>query len=144
MAEKGQVIGIKNNFAVVRMERTEACAKCRACIAGLKTQDMIIEAENVCGADVSDWVLVEIAGGKFMSAVLIMYGIPFASFIAGTILSYFFILPYMGISEGSRELLSFFIGLICIVPGFFWIKGKEDVWSSKEYRPKAIKITTPD
>ncbi|MEA4816732.1 MAG: SoxR reducing system RseC family protein [Lachnospiraceae bacterium] len=144
MAEKGQVVAIKNNFAVIRMERTEACAKCRACIAGMKKQDMIIEAENLCNAKLSDWVFIEIEGGKFMNAIFIMYGIPFAAFILGTLLSYFLILPSIGVSGHSLELSSFVIGLVCIIPVFFWIKSKEHVWESKEYRPKAVEITTPD
>ena len=60
MAEKGVVIGLKdNNLAVIKMTRQEACAKCRACIAGMAEKDMFIEAENICGAKVDDWVEVE-------------------------------------------------------------------------------------
>ena len=45
MAEKGIVTGLKaNNIAVVKMTRLEACAKCRACIAGMEGKDMFIEA----------------------------------------------------------------------------------------------------
>ena len=41
MAEKGVVIGLKdNNLAVIKMTRQEACAKCRACIAGMAEKDM--------------------------------------------------------------------------------------------------------
>ena len=56
MAEKGYVTEIKGNLAVIKMKRTEACAKCRACIAGMTEKEMIMEAENNCGAEVGDWV----------------------------------------------------------------------------------------
>ena len=78
MAEKGQVIGLKNNesLAVIKMTRLEACAKCKACIAGMTEKEMFVEAENMCDAKVNDWVEVELEPNGFMNAVLIMYGLP--------------------------------------------------------------------
>ena len=45
MAEKGVVINTKDNFVTVKMMRQEACAKCRACIAGMEGKEMFIEAK---------------------------------------------------------------------------------------------------
>ena len=57
MAEKGIVTELKdNNIAYIKMKRTEACAKCRACVSGLSEQDMFIDAENDCDASVGQWV----------------------------------------------------------------------------------------
>ena len=56
MAEIGKVIGTEKNKLVVRMTRKEACAKCRACSAGLKEQDMLLKAVNLCNAKVGDRV----------------------------------------------------------------------------------------
>ena len=54
MAEKGQVTQIKpNNKAVVKMLRTEACAKCRVCMT-FSSKEMVMEASNQCGADFGD------------------------------------------------------------------------------------------
>ena len=95
MAEKGQVIGLKNNesLAVIKMTRLEACAKCKACIAGMTEKEMFVEAENMCDAKVNDWVEVELEPNGFMNAVLIMYGLPFVAFMAGVLLGYFVIGP---------------------------------------------------
>ena len=65
MAEKGVVVDRKNNLAVIKLRRQEACAKCRACIAGMSEQEMIMEAENRCNAQVGDWVELEMVGSGF-------------------------------------------------------------------------------
>ena len=75
MAEKGIVMERKDNLAVIKLKRQEACAKCRACVAGMSEQEMIMEAENACNAQVGDWVELELVGNSFLEAVLIMYGI---------------------------------------------------------------------
>ncbi|MFR7512063.1 MAG: SoxR reducing system RseC family protein, partial [Muribaculaceae bacterium] len=81
MAEIGEVIGTEKNKLVVRMTRKEACAKCRACSAGLKEQDMLLKAVNLCNAKVGDKVEVMLETADFMKATCIMYGIPCAMFI---------------------------------------------------------------
>ncbi len=140
MAEKGVVINIKKNLAVVKMTRQEACAKCKACIAGMEEKDMFIEAENACGAQVNDWVEVEIAPDGFINAVLIMYGIPFVAFMIGVGLGY--LIGGMQ-SAVNKELVSFFGGIFCTFIAFLWIKSQEKRWESKKYRPVAVRLTTP-
>lgn len=141
MAEKGIVIGLKdNNLALIKMTRQEACAKCRACIAGMEEKDMFIEAENACGANVNDWVEVEMAPDGFIHAVLIMYGIPFVAFMIGVGIGY--VLGGMQTAI-SKELISFGCGLICTFLAFLWIKSQEERWSSKKYRPVAARLASP-
>ena len=75
MAEKGQVTQLKpNDKAVVRMLRTEACAKCRVCMT-FTSKEMILEAYNQCGAEVGDWVELELQQDGFFNAVMIMYAL---------------------------------------------------------------------
>ena len=64
MAEKGIVVEKKNHLVVIKLKRQEACAKCRACIAGMSEQEMIMEAENRCNAQVGDWVELEMVGSS--------------------------------------------------------------------------------
>ena len=81
MAEIGKVIGMKDeNMLEVAMTRKEACAKCRACIAGLSEKEMRIEAENDCFAKVGDWVEVQISPEGFITALFIVYGLPLVAF----------------------------------------------------------------
>ncbi|MEA5083115.1 MAG: SoxR reducing system RseC family protein [Lachnospiraceae bacterium] len=143
MAEKGIVTGIKNDLVVIKMTRTEACAKCRACIAGMSEKEMIMEADNQCNAQVGDWVELELTENGFFFAVMIMYGIPLLAFLAGILLSYFVIMPrFMPLT--NPDLPSFLIGLVFTGVAYLWIRSQEHRWEAKKYRPIAARITSPD
>ena len=142
MAEKGIVTELKdNNIAYIKMKRTEACAKCRACVSGLSEQDMFIDAENDCDASVGQWVELEFDNNGFFYAVLIMYGIPFVALISVLLFGYYAIAPLLPFV--SKEILSCVVGLGFTALVYLWIRSQEDRWSSKKYRPIAKRITTP-
>ncbi len=143
MAEKGMVVELKDNLAVIKMKRTEACAKCRACVNGLSEKDMIMEAENQCSAQVGDWVELELIENGFFYAVLIMYGIPLLAFMAGLLLSYFVLMPRF-LPLSSPDLPSFALGIVFTCLSYLWIKSQEHRWEAKKYRPIAARLTTPD
>lgn len=142
MGEKGQVIELKENLAVIRMTRTEACAKCKACIAGMSKKDMIMEADNECSAQVGDWVEMELRENGFFQAVLIMYGIPLIAFMAGILLGYFVVAPFVPMIDPS--VIGFGLGLLFTLLTFLWIRSQEKRWESKKYRPVAARITTEE
>lgn len=139
MGERGLVINTKDHLAVIQMTRTEACGQCRACLAGMKEEEMIIEADNECNAKVGDWVIMELRNNSFMKAVLIMYGIPMIALVIGIVLGYYVLYPYIAI---DREVLSFGMGLLFTALAFLWIRSKESTWDKKKIRPVATKITT--
>lgn len=142
MAEVGFVTALKaDNIAVARMTRKEACAKCRACIAGLSEKEMIVEAENNCDAKVGDWVEIELESNGFLTAVLIVYGIPLIALVAGICLGYFIISPALNLGSAG-EVLSFGIGLLFTAAAYLWIRKNEERWNTRKYRPKAVKVTT--
>ena len=143
MAEKGYVTEIKGNLAVIKMKRTEACAKCRACIAGMTEKEMIMEAENNCGAEVGDWVELEVSESGFFFAVGIMYGIPLAAFLCGIFLGYFAIFPTL-LPNMDKESGSFLLGVLLTVLAYGWIRSQEKRWEAKKIRPVATRITTPE
>lgn len=144
MGEKGVVIELKErNLAVIKMQRTEACAKCRACVAGLQGKEMFIEADNQCKAAVNDWVELEMADNGFYKAVLILYGIPLVGLMAGILLGYFVLSPLLGLGDFA-ELFSFALGLLCTAGCYFWIRSQESRWATKKYRPIAARITEPE
>lgn len=143
MAEKGVVTELKDNLAVIKMTRVEACAKCRSCIAGMTEKEMIMEAENKCNANVGDWVELELAENGFFNAVIIMYGIPLVGFMAGLLLGYFVIIPKL-MPSVNPDIPSFILGLIGTGLGYLWIRSQESRWEAKKYRPIAARITNSD
>lgn len=143
MAEKGIVMERKDNLAVIKLKRQEACAKCRACVAGMSEQEMIMEAENACNAQVGDWVELELVGNSFLEAVLIMYGIPCVCFFVGLLGGYFWLMPTF-FPDVNPDLPSFLLGLVLTVAAYGIIRTQEHRFENKRFRPIAARLTTPD
>lgn len=137
MAEVGQVIDINEDKLVVKLKRTEACAKCRACTAGMSSQDMIINALNECEAKKGDRVEITLDDSNFLNAVSIMYGIPCGGFLAGVIIGYYGAVEF-GINNG--ELIGLGLGILFVILSYVWIKSREAFYKKQNYIPKAVKI----
>lgn len=140
MAEIGEVIEFENQKVVVRLERKEACAKCRACTAGMKSSDMLISAENLCDARLGDMVEIALEETDFIKAVLIMYGFPFVMFLIGVFGGYY---TCMHFNIPGAEYIGFGTGLVLIAVSYAIIRSQEHRWRSGNFIPKAIKIHTP-
>ncbi len=137
MAEIGKVIDIENDKVVVSLERKEACAKCRACSAGMKAEEMLIRAENICSAQVGDKVEIALEETDFIKAVLIMYGFPFVMFMIGLMGGYY---GCLSANIPNPELLGFVLGLVLVAVSYALIKSQENRWRSGNYVPKAIAV----
>lgn len=140
MAEIGEVIQVKEPFIKVKLQRKEACAKCKACTAGLEEKDMFIEAKNLCHAQKGDFVEIMLEEENFIKAVFFMYGLPLVSFFIGlgiTIL--FFLSTDLGLSQGLQDVISTFVGVFCIAITYFVIHKNEHRFKTNSYRPKAIR-----
>lgn len=142
MAEKGQVTQVKpGNKVVVKMLRTEACGKCRACMV-FSTKEMIMEAMNDCGAKTGDWVELEMQHEGFYSAVMIMYGLPSLGLLVGVLLGYF--LLYKIMPGFNREILGLLCGLLGIFICHIIIKKNNYRWeNNRKYSPVAARIAEP-
>ncbi len=137
MGERGQVIDIKDDVLTVRLTRTEACAKCRVCTAGMQSSDMFVNAKNLCGANVNDWVNIELENSDFLKAVTIMYGIPCAFLLAGILGGYYGSL-FFGVQSGN-EFYGFIAGLVLMLISFLIIHSKEQKFKQGNFVPVANK-----
>lgn len=135
--EVGEVIGIEDGRLVVRLQRMEACAKCRACTAGIEDKEMIIKAINDCNGKIGDKVTIALDSSDFYKATLIMYGIPFIMFLAGVFGGYYgslhFDLPY-------AEVIGIVAGFLLILVTYGIIHTQEYRFKKTNYVPKAISI----
>lgn len=137
MAEIGVVIKETSDYVTVKLERKEACAKCRACTAGMTSKDMIIEAENRCRAKSGDYVKISLEQSNFLQAVFIMYTVPLIFLFVGLGVGY-------GIGHvlqfGNTELLAIVCGFTLLAIAFFLIRANEEKWKNKKFRPVAEEI----
>lgn len=127
MKEKGKVIEVRENMAMVLMEETEKCKGCNLCKKIIPRQP-IISAKNLIGANIGDIVEVEIDEDVLFKISLFIYGFPLLGFLLGVIISYL-------IKNFYLKFPVFFFFLI-----FFWIYGfKKGKNYSEKVKPKIIK-----
>ena len=82
MLQRGVVTATNDELAQVSFERSEACAKCRACSMGKKEQ-VTITVVNNCGAKIGDMVDVELHGEKVAKASALVYIFPLGALLLG-------------------------------------------------------------
>ena len=135
--EVGQVIEINDNKVLVKMERKEACAKCKACSVGIEGKEMRVTALNLCKAGVGDMVEIIIDNKDFVSASLIMYGFPLLGFVAGLFLGYF-IAANIGLK--GPEFYGMVWGLVFVALAYLIIRKTESEKRREKFIPRAVKI----
>lgn len=134
MAETGIVMKEHGNLVTVKLERNEACAKCKACTAGLASKDMFLEAENLCQAKEGDIVTVSLEHTNFLKAVIIMYVFPLIALLGGIAIGY-----YVSSLLGWKavEIVAIIIGAIFTAITYFVIRLNDEKFRTKEYTPVA-------
>lgn len=133
MGENGLVISVNEDLIEVKLRRNEACSKCKACMAGMNDNEMIIKAKNACEANVGDMVVIELKNENFLKAVGIMYGIPCVFFVIGVFIGQLLI----------SELAGFAIGGISVFAVYFFIRKNEHLFNKEEYTPVAVNLYDP-
>ncbi|HUV39574.1 MAG TPA: SoxR reducing system RseC family protein, partial [Planctomycetota bacterium] len=83
MIERGKVVEVQGDVAVVEMERAETCAHCRCCIA-IGDGRMQMKARTLEGVAAGDRVEVEVPV-KRLRAVLLVFVLPLAAVLVGAL-----------------------------------------------------------
>ncbi len=83
MREKAIVVASKRDRAQVEIIRTSACDGCRGCSVGKEGKPIRVWAKNPISAKIGQVVEIELNASTFLSAALIVYGVPLLAFLAG-------------------------------------------------------------
>ena len=76
MTERGVVVKLKGKRATVRFDRRSACDSCHMCAVTRDGMKVEVVIENTLGANVGDFVEVEMAQRFVLTAAAIVYVIP--------------------------------------------------------------------
>lgn len=76
MIERGVVVKVKGKRATVRFDRRSACDSCHMCAVTRDGMKVEVVIENTLGANVGDFVEVEMAQRFVLTAAVIVYLIP--------------------------------------------------------------------
>lgn len=83
--EEGVVIGVDGDKARVRIERSDACSRCRVCVQ-MGNGSMVIGAKNVIGSGVGERVSVEIDDSRHLRAAFMVFILPLAGLLVGCLM----------------------------------------------------------
>ena len=133
----GIIKQVKNDYAVVALERQEMCGECHACemLSGKKTCQLT--CLNKVEGNVGDEVEIALAERKFLKATYIMYGIPFIGFLVGFLGGY-------GLSillhATSKDLYMVFGSVLGMGLCFLYIKIRESKKAYQKDLPQIVAI----
>lgn len=140
MAEIGQVIETKGDLIRVKLQRHDACDHCNACSAGIETEEMILEAENLCMAEPGDLVEISLEESNFLAAVAIMYIVPLIGLLIGIGVGYM----VGGLLGMNVEVMALIIGFVTLAITYLTIKSNEDKFKTRKFRPIADSVVKHD
>lgn len=107
MTERGVVSKIKGNKATVQFDRHSACDKCHMCAVSKDTMKVEVVVENTLGANVGDFVEVEMGERYVLTAAAVVYVIPLVLIGVG-----------IGLGTLLNELAQVLLGLAGLIVGF--------------------------
>ncbi len=141
MKEIGEVVGINDDTAILRFERSPACEKCGACSMAGQDNGMLLKVHNNLKADIGDLVEVDLDASKLLQASGIIYIFPLLALLIGMGIGYY-ILPELGL-QGNREIFSGLCGILLTVLSFVIIKQLEPLWQKQNrFSPKMVTVIT--
>ena len=85
VTEQGVIERVSGQKAMVRIERTSACATCEsrgACEVG-SDKNMVVEVANYLGAGKGDYVEISVSSGSFLKLSILVYFLPVVALVAG-------------------------------------------------------------
>lgn len=136
MAEVGRVTEVVGDCVVVKLQRQDACGHCNACTAGVKKDEMVLEAKNECKAKKGDLVGISLEQSNFLLAVIIMYIIPLTSLLLGIGLGYI-----LGNQIGTNvEVTALIVGFSLLFITYFTIRKNEKRFNTSRFRPIADEV----
>lgn len=115
--EEGVVIAVDGDKARVRVDRSDACSRCRVCVP-MGDGTMVIGAKNAIGAGVGERVGVEIDDSRRLRAAFMVFILPLAGLFAGCL---------AGLALSGSEKIGCLLGVGMFVLVFMalrWYDGK--------------------
>lgn len=133
MVERGVVTKVKGKRATVSFDRRSACDSCHMCAVTKDGMKVEIVVENTLGANVGDFVTVEMGEKFVLTAATIVYVLPLVLVGAG-----------IGIGTLISELAQIIMAIGGLVVGFAiaFLLDRFVIRKRKGFSPQMKEITT--
>jgi sigma-E factor negative regulatory protein RseC len=135
--EIGKVADIKDNTAIIKIQRRSSCGSCTACGMRKDQNEILLPVSNDLGAKLGDWVELELQSISILKASTIVYVIPLIALILGVIGGY-------AIAEQlsrDTELYGAIGGILLTILSFVGIRVMDPLFNTKgDYSPRMVSI----
>lgn len=109
MITHGTVINKANNISKVKIGSKEGCNACGRCG---KYRNKIVTALDLTDSSIGDEVRVEICDKKYLLSILLLYVVPFLSFVFGVLVGYYML--SCNLSANLVDMVSVACGIITL------------------------------
>ena len=135
--EQGVIQEIKSDKAVVRIQKTSACASCKtrdSC--NVSNREMLIEVKNNLQAKEGDLVELSVPEGTVLKLSLLVYFMPIIALMVGAFAGNL-IAEYIRVDSTLASIIG---GGLCMAIAFCaLIKLNRSAGSGSEYQPRMIR-----
>ncbi len=136
MSEKGVVVGLEGNRAIVEMEASKDCEACGAC-RYTESGRMVTPVVNTLSAKPGDMVRIDIEPQVVIAAALVVYILPIVMFFAGYGL-FLWIGRVSGLTSGAVGIAG---GLVFLASSYFAVRSVDKrAGISHRFEPKMYDI----
>jgi sigma-E factor negative regulatory protein RseC len=120
VVENGEVVQLKNDIAIVKLQHSAACRQCGICwMAGADTMET--EAKNLANAKVGDKVLISVEPNSLLRASFVLYIVPLLFLIVGYLIGIWWAKI---IARGNlAEVFGIAFACVFLVFSYFFIRG---------------------
>ncbi|NLI60532.1 MAG: SoxR reducing system RseC family protein [Clostridiales bacterium] len=137
MREFGEITGIKDRIATVKIRRKSSCGSCTACGMKENQNEVMLEVSNDLDANLGDWVELELKSMSVLKASAIVYLIPLIGLILGVAGGY----AIANQLSLDAELCGAVGGILVTVLSFIGIRAMDPILNKKgNYSPKMVTI----
>jgi sigma-E factor negative regulatory protein RseC len=139
MIEEEGIVAEEGEIAKVAILTKSACEQCAAAGICHPGDQEYMEASNPLGAKKGQKVKVALAPQIYLKASIILYGVPMAAFIGGSIIAKNLALKYG--AEGNSDLWAFLSGTAFLLVSFLFIRAyNKKVEKTQKYKPVIVEI----
>lgn len=129
MQQSGIVTELNGANAVVRFKRVKACKNCNMCMT-IGDNESVVELSNSLGAEVGDYVSVELHAKSILQASLIAYMFPLVALLIG-----------LGAGSLISDTAGVILGLALLLGAFITIRLLEPKFARKgKFSPRMVKL----
>lgn len=143
MNQQGYIIEIVDEkTAKLKMQRHSACASCGKCqTLSSETKEILVEVDNTIGANIGDYVEVNMDNMNVLKATALAYIVPLVFLMLGTMSSYFVLDKLIEIQGVGVEVISGLIGILMMLISYVILKRNDNKFrESRKFIPVITNI----